>query len=172
MEKVKEMVENALEAKPLKDVICDLQSAVENTLKYFGNLDEKDLPGYLRAFKLLKENKDLLDSIHGVVETFYKGISYDKLPPMFEEMGIDSMKLAGRNFILNAKLQASISIENRPVGFAWLRSNGGDVLIQETVNAQSLTSFLKTKIEDEGISPGEDDGIKLHTQKYISVRKA
>lgn len=170
METVREEIEKQLNDKSLGDAVKAVAKAVENTVKYFGQIDVKDLPLLLKAFKQLREQLELLEASYKVLDGQYDLLAKDTIPKAFEENEIDSMSLYGRNFILNRTTRYSIPNELRDEGFKWLKENNLGELIKEQVNAKSLTSALNSKIEDEGISP-PDTAIKKFSEQYISVRK-
>lgn len=170
METVREEIEKQLNDKSLGKAIKELASAVENTVKYFGQIDFNDLPLLLKAFKQLREQKELLEACTKVLEGQYNLLSEDTIPKAFEANGIDSMSAHGRLFSLNNRTHYSVTAETKEEGFKWLRENELGELIKETVNSQSLTTALRTLIEEKGISP-PDTAVKQHTKKYISVRK-
>lgn len=65
----------------------------------------------------------------------------------------------------------SASILDKPAGFSWLREHQAGDLIQETVNAQSLASYAKRKIEEDGVDlPPEI--FKVGTTPYTSITKS
>lgn len=171
METVSQKIQETLRVNSFKDALVDLANAVENTSKFFGNLDPNDLPNTLRAFKQLHENSTMLDSIKKVVDALYDQYAQDVIPTAFEANGIDSMKLQGRNFILTGRLFCSIPEDKKEEGFKWLSEHGLSALIKPNVNAKQLTSAIAAMLEDEAILPPES-AISQHTQKLIVVRKA
>lgn len=154
----------------LKQALEQLEMAVRGVSLHFNDADQMQLQDLLKSFKLLKEGKDALDGLQEVIAQIYQKISYETLPIMFENMDMDSIKLAGRNFILSSRLNASIPLEQRDRGFAWLKENQLDSLIQPNVNSKTLSSAIKTYFEASAIMPPQD-AIKTHLQKYIAIRK-
>lgn len=168
---IQEKISDELEKKSFKSTLDDLQTAVENTVKFFGQLNEDDLPNLLRAFKLLHDNSKYLDTIKKVVDGLYDQYAEEVLPRVFEKHEVDSLKMHGRNFVFTARMFCSINNENKEEAFNWLTDHGLSSLIQPTVNAKQLTSSLVELLENEAISP-PDTLIKSHKQKTIVVRKA
>jgi hypothetical protein len=64
----------------------------------------------------------------------------------------------------------SCSILNKKAGFEWLRSNGHDGIIQETVNSSTLSAFAKDLLENDGFELPEDI-FKVSTSPYTSITK-
>ena len=156
----------------LKDVLKALDSAVADTLAYFDQLDPSDLPTLLKSFALLKDNKEKLTELEKLTSECYQKLSYEVIPNAFEANGFDSIKLAGKNFILATRVNASIPENQREFGYKWI----ADVakvpeLIRETVNPKQLSSFATQYFEANGAWPPEE-AIKVHKQPYIQVRRA
>lgn len=176
---VEQMLGDANEVPKVKDktlitALSDLQKAIENTVNYFGGIDENDLPGLLRAFRQLHEAKQLLDGMQKLLGGLHDQVSYDKIPALFEEHGIDSMSLGGRLFSLNARQYVSVETadkEKQEKAFEWLRSNGYSALVKETVNTQALSSAMNERFEETGKLPAADEGFKIYAKRYTSVRK-
>ncbi len=155
-----------------KDALKALDKSVSDTLAYFEGLDPSDLPTLLRSFALLKENKEKLSQLESLISDLYQKYSYEVIPNAFEANGFDSIKLAGKNFILSTRVNASIPEDKREFGYKWLTSEAKvPELIKPTVNARQLSSFAQTYFEAHGAWPPEE-AMNVHKQNYIQVRKA
>lgn len=155
--------------KSLRETIKDLSAAVSKTSDYFSQLDPTDLPNLLKSFKLLRDNRDSLKTCYELIEMLYKKCSEETIPNSFESMGFDSVKAHGKNFIVNTQLMANIPSEMREKGFEWLKENGLDGLIQNAVNAKSLSSAIKLYFENTAKLPPED-AIKTYQKRYTSIK--
>jgi hypothetical protein len=64
----------------------------------------------------------------------------------------------------------SCSMIDKDQGIKWLKTNGHEGLVQETVNAQTLAGFAKNLLEDKGeeLPP---DLFKVGTSPYTSITK-
>ena len=157
----------------LNQALKTLDKAVEETAFFFSNLDPSDLPTLLKSYKNLDENVELLETLTKILNGIHQNLSYEVIPTAFENQGgIDSVKIAGRNFIVAIRTNASIPKDMQARGFEWLRSEAKiPELITETVNSKSLSSFVKGYFEANGKFPPEDC-VKIHIQKYIQMRKA
>ena len=79
------------------------------------------------------------------------------LPQRFETVGEDTkvrVPELARSFYKQTKYGAKM--KDQEAGYAWLQDNGGQDLIKETVNAGSLSAFLREKLKEEGIEPDPD----------------
>lgn len=71
------------------------------------------------------------------------------IPEAFEAEKIQTLTdaLTGDRVTIGQRLLASIPAEHREAAYDWLRKNGHESLIQETVNASSLSAFAKAQLE-------------------------
>mgnify|MGYP006422376637 CR=1 FL=1 len=117
---------------------------------------ECELTDLLVAYRSISEVYDRLDKQR---KTLYKiKDRYDKqvIPQrMFDsdtaKVSVDSI---GVSFYPLTKYSASV--KDKEQGFEWLRSQGLDSLITETVNASTLASTFKEMILEQGVEPPED----------------
>jgi hypothetical protein len=68
------------------------------------------------------------------------------LDTRWEPLGISSIEVDGVTYSREMKIHASVA--NKEVYFAWLRENGMEVLIQETVAAKTTEALVKERLED------------------------
>lgn len=155
----------------LKESISLLDEAVQNTQDYFSKVDVNDLPTLLRSFKMLHENKDMLDALQKQLDAIHRNLSYNIIPTAFADHGVDSMKLSGRNFIVSTRLNASIPLDHKEDAHKWLSENGMGQLIQPNVNSKTLSSAVSQYFEEFAKFPPEDC-FSIHRQPYTQVRKA
>lgn len=64
----------------------------------------------------------------------------------------------------------SCSMLDKEAGLDWLRKNGQEGIIQETVNSSTLAAFSKSYMEQDGKDLPEDI-FKVSMQPYTSIRK-
>lgn len=106
--------------------------------------------------KRLYHQKDFLE----------KGI----VPSKMEKEGVDMVRVPelARSFSLQQKMSASFVDKEK--GFEWLRSIGQEDIIQETVNASTLTAFCRNLIIEEGIEP-PIEVVRVNTYNTTGVSK-
>jgi hypothetical protein len=150
--------------KLLEDKVLDFDIALKE-------LDKSNIPEICKFYKAYTEFFDELEKITEIAGTIKKKLSYEILPEAFENEGVDSVKLSGRNFIVNVRLNASIPLDMREIGHAWLRDNGLGSIIVPVANPKTLSSAVKEYILENGKNPPET-AIKIHHQKYMSMKKA
>lgn len=114
------------------------------------NLSE-GLIGYYRISEEYKGVDDVRKEIWKRLERLDKGT----LPDAFESEGVDKVRVPQieRSFYVLPKMSASMV--DKEEAMAWLRERGADALITETVNASTLSSYVKDLLENEGIDPPE-----------------
>ena len=88
--------------------------------------------------------------------------------------GTQNFTRDGTMFYLSTKTRASAKAGQKDELFGALRANGYGDLITETINAGSLSSFVKEQIaENEDVLPGWLDGlVNVSDTVNVGVRKA
>jgi hypothetical protein len=155
----------------LAEALGILAESIDRAIKVVQDIDRSNAPLVLRAYKQLSDNLDRLEDLEKRLSEAKNTMSYYTIPEVFESQGIDSMKVSGYNFVVGQRVNATIPAEMKNAGFTWLRDHGMGHLIQEAVNARSLSSVLKEYIAEHGDLPPET-AIKVHAQTYTQVRKA
>jgi hypothetical protein len=81
---------------------------------------------------------------------------------------------SGTMFCLTSKTRASAAAGNKETLFKVLKDNGYSALIYETVNANSLSSFINEQIEENNDTlPAWLEGlVNVYDKTTVSVRKA
>jgi len=88
----------------------------------------------------------------------------------FDDAGITAVKTAEGNFFFKFGFHASIDAKNKLEGFEWIRDQGHGDIIGETVNAATLSSFIKELLaEDDSIEL--PDFVNTYTKKGIGYRR-
>jgi hypothetical protein len=119
-----------------------------------GQLKLEDLLVY---YKCASDAYDDLDTvrkgIYHILDNLEKGI----IPQRLEDAGCeDGIRInfgngVGYNFRRSTKYSAKTI--DKPALFEWLRGRGDGAMIQETVNAQTLSTYLKHAMIEEGVEP-------------------
>lgn len=121
----------------------------------------------LFRFKSIYEDMDKSSKrIYHVKERLSKGV----LPERMKDEGLDMLRVPelARSFSHQTKMSASFL--DKELGFKWLRDIGQGDIIQETVNASTLTSFVRNMILEEGVDPPEDV-VAVNTYSEIGITK-
>ena len=123
----------------------------------------------------LRELRDERDDMERVVKDIVAEIeaTEQRLAEAMIDSETQNFTRAGRMFCLTTKTRASAIAGAKESLFAALRENGFGDLVYETVNANTLSSFVKEQLaEHEERLPEWLDGlVKVFEQTGISVRK-
>ena len=97
-----------------------------------------------------------------------------RLSELMAETETQNFTRAGTMFCLTIKTRASATAGVKDELFQALKENGYGDLVYETVNANSLSSFVKEQIEGNGDTlPGWLEGlVNVFDKTTVSVRKA
>ena len=97
-----------------------------------------------------------------------------RLSELMAETETQNFTRAGMMFCLTSKTRASAMAGRKEELFAALRGEGFGDLVYETVNANSLSAFVKEQIEENGdVLPEWLDGlVKVFEKTSVSLRKA
>lgn len=147
-------------------------NAMADALEEFldNRVDNYELADLAVLFFHLKTDYQQLDA---AVKRFYhlqnrmeRGI----LPEKMERAGTDMVRVpeVARSFSVQEKMSATMV--DKAAAFEWLRGLGQEEIIQETVNAGTLSSFCRNLMLNEGIEPPED-AVKTTTYKTIGINK-
>lgn len=81
---------------------------------------------------------------------------------------------SGVQFSLTSKIRASAIAERKQDLFYALRKNGFGALIQETINTNSLSAFVKEQMEEGGddLPFWLEDLVSVYQHNTVSMRKA
>ncbi len=110
-----------------------------------------------RAFVGVRKLKDLLKENETNFGKLYALLAEVMLPEAIEKSGQTHVPLAeGWRVGVSQNMRASIPPAKRQEAWQWLRDNGLGDLITETVNAQTLSSAAKVRLEDQGLDMPED----------------
>ena len=117
---------------------------------------QNDLVALLSFFSKLKEEYAALD---GARKKFYHALNkLDKevLPKMFEDSGMDKVRIPELERSFYPLSKGSASMVDKVRAYEWLRQNGADHLITETVNSSTLAAFVKDMIQECNVEPPAD----------------
>lgn len=129
-----------------------------------------ELAGRLKGLRDEKQEAEqhLKDINAAIEETDYR------LATMMAESETQNFTHAGTMFSLTTKTRASAMAERKEALFTALRREGFGDLVYETVNANSLSAFVKEQIvENEDLLPEWLDGlVNVFEKTTVGVRKS
>jgi hypothetical protein len=120
-----------------------------------------------------RDDKDRLDDRLKKLTKYIEEIEY-KLSDAMALSETQNFTRSGKTFYLTTKTRASAAAESKESLFKALRKEGFGSLVYETVNANSLSSFVKEQIgENEGNLPEWLQGlVNVFEKTTVGVRKA
>jgi|GEM_PF-5192136 len=147
----------------------DLDIAIKDMAK------DGDLPEACRGYKALDDAYKGMDTSRKAVYAQLESISRQVIPELLAEAGVTNITVQigdlSYRFGKSQRVNFSILPEKKETAFDWLRANGGDAIIQETVNAGTLSTFGKDFLKAKGMDL-PDNLFAMSTLIYTSVTKA
>ncbi len=137
-------------------------------------IKKKKLSDALRFWYELKQLYEALDEVRKALGAKIEALNRNTLPEMFDEEDVKSMKVeldGGLTIRFTKSQRTSCSMPDKEGGMQWLRENGHEGLIQETVNASTLSAFASSYIVDTGkdLPP---ELFRFSTMNLISATKS
>ena len=156
---------------PMNGMLSDLADYIRSQKEKLERLEKaNDLSTLLVAFFDLKNDYEELDALrkelYQLVDRYNKYI----IPREMERRDIDKMQVASIARSFYPVQKTSTSVADKDKAFEWLRVNGGEALIQETINSSSLSAFVTTMMKETGKEPPQDV-IKTHTYNITGISK-
>lgn len=84
---------------------------------------------------------------------------------------LTSFKMEGSNFILTSRLYASPKPEHKADVIEWFKGSSLADIVQETINAQTLTATVKAMQEENPLPDDLADMLNIYEKPGISIRK-
>ena len=152
------------------EILDELEKKIQEADDHLYKCRSDDFSNLLTSYYNINEYYQQLDEmrkrLYGVVDRYNKSV----IPAIMDERDLDKVQVASiaRSFYPIRKMTATIVDKQK--GLHWLRDNGGGDLIQETVNASSLTAFVKEMIKNMGKEPPTEI-IRVNTYSITGISK-
>ena len=136
-------------------------------------MEETKLFEWADKLKALRDRKDELEAELKQVNMDIDNADWH-LSNLMAETETQNFTRAGTMFCLTTKTRASARAGQKDELFAALRDEGYGDMITETVNANSLSSFVKEQIAENGDALRDwlDGLVSLFEKTTVGVRKA
>jgi hypothetical protein len=144
----------------------DVEGAFE-TMKNDGTVPPAEIAEfYFYAYETYEQTDLAAKRVYHVKD----GLSKFLIPERLRAQGMDGIRVPSiaRSFGITTKTSASLLDKER--GFEWLRKIGQGDVIQETVNASTLSALVRNMILEHGIDP-PGDIVKVSTYAITSMVK-
>ncbi len=104
--------------------------------------------------------------VYHVTDMFNKHL----LPTRLKDSGLDLIRVAAVARSFSVVTKTSATLLDKEKGFEWLRGIGQGDVIQETVNASTLSALCRNLLLEQGIEPPEDI-VKMSSYDTTSMTK-
>lgn len=134
----------------------------------------QQLMEYAKELTEVEEEKKRITAELKQLDDRRKQLRTQLIPDMMKALGMVNANGKGvftfgdARFHLEQKLYASVSKDQRPVFYAYLRERGDDNLIQEVVNAQTLSAYIR-ECRSEGLN--DPPGVSVHEEVTAKMTK-
>ena len=136
----------------LEQVGQDLARVSALTIEAVEALKTQDIFSILKAFKALKDGYKIIDDHRKEIYHQVEFLSKSYIPEtMLEKGGGSSLTLKDIGYRFTVSTSLSATILDKDKAYEWLREQGQDGIITETVNASTLSKFAKTYTKDFGL---------------------
>lgn len=130
----------------------------------------KTLEEVVKELRRLKDRKEDLADQTTEVNKAITHIEQQVLPSMMESAGISNFKVPGIGSVsIRNETFVYVAADDRPRLHEELRASGNGSLVTETVNHQTLQSWVKEQLEAGNEVP---DAIKLTYAKIAKLRRS
>ena len=113
---------------------ADFEESLANSVE---KLDQGDLTTVAGVARAIRDKEQEISALEQKLKDEKKALlklTDEELPTMLAEIGLTSMKLDdGSEVTVKPTYGASILVDNRPAAYDWLRDNGYDDIIKNTV---------------------------------------
>jgi len=132
-------------------------------MNFLGEIADTESLMHLKAAKL---NELQLKSEYETAKD--KRIELEELVyARLEDANIQNINIENCTMYRKTNVYASVPAANKSEAFEWLTNNGYESLIQETVNAKTLSAVIKEFTAQGGETP---DCIKIHVKNTIGFK--
>lgn len=131
---------------------------------------EGDAIELARTFVAMRQLRDNIDAALKPFDVMYAEVKDVKLPARFDEAGVPTVNLEeGYRVTVAHNTRASIKGDMKERAFEWLRANGLEDIVTETVNSSTLSAVAKSMVEENRELP--DDIFNVAIMPTTSVTK-
>ena len=136
-------------------------------------IDQQGLTSVATLARTIRDKETLIESLEEQIKEEKKvllKLTDEDMPAMFAEIGLSSFTLDdGSTVDIKQTYGASILVQNRPQAYDWLRDNGYDDIIKNTVACQfgrgedDLASAFSAFAQQQGYTPEQKTDVHPQT---------
>lgn len=134
--------------KRLNEIALQVENEMENVVT-------KDTPIILELLRQVRNYDETVKFVKSRFGEIYKRMKEEIVPKKFMEQGVTSISVNGYRYTVSQQSRVSIQKGQREAAYNWLKSNGLEDLITQTVNASTLSATAKS-LAEEGVDMPDD----------------
>jgi hypothetical protein len=121
----------------------------EDLTKEFLATEDGGVVELARAFVSLRSLKDSVEEFSKAFNKLFEPAKNEKLPQAFERAGVPSVNLdEGVRITVRQDVRASLKMDKKHEAMEWLRQNGMESIVSETVNSSTLSGVARSMMEE------------------------
>jgi hypothetical protein len=124
----------------------------------------------IKHYDQLRKATDQIKEAREALSQIRDKLSYEQVPEVMREHDVRTITVEGVGRV-SLSDRWSCSMLDKYAGMDWLRGNGHDDLIIETVNSSTLGAFARNLTEEQGTEL-PSDLFKTSVMTYTSITKA
>lgn len=133
--------------------------------------DELKLVDLIARMHEIQQKKERLEAQVKELNRHFDFLRITKIPAQMEEEGIDRINVTNVGRVsLTADMHVSIKAEMKEQFYQWLRDNGREDIVTETVNPSTLKATVKNMVKNGEEYP--DDLLNVSPFTRASITKA
>ena len=144
-----------MSTKKIKDayeMFNNIANGLDNEAQDVLTKDVADILAILVEIRTMDEN---LKYVKKRFYDLYKRYKEEIVPTKFQEEGITSITVDGTRFTVSQSSKTTIVGGEKEAAYKWLRENGLEDIITNTINSSTLSATARTLLED-GVEMPED----------------
>jgi hypothetical protein len=123
----------------------------------------------IRHFDQVRALYDRMQEVKNDLNKVYDNLNKDYVPEAMRRAGVKTVTVDGVGRVTISH-RYSATMLDKEQGIAWLKANGLDAIVQETVNSQTLSATAKNLMETNG-KELPSDIFKTGTSPFTSITK-
>ena len=160
---------------PNNNILAEIESDSASDPSKLDTLNSQNLRSMAEVARAIRDKEAEIESLEKTLKARKEALrkqSEEELPSMMAEIGVNSFELDdGSKVSVRDLYGGHISVANRDAAYVWLRENGFDDIIKNTLSIvfgrgedQKADHFMKI-LEGHGLLPEQNTGVHPSTLK-------
>lgn len=133
-------------------------------------VNTRDHIAIIKHYNILRLAREQIKETQEAIVEMSDKLSREDVPEVMAEHNVRTITVEGVGRV-SITHRYSCSMLDKQMGFEWLRANGNEGLITETVNSSTLAAFAKDLLVNDGFELPPDI-FKTSIMAYTSITKA